>query len=297
MTDDKELQHKVEAILFAIGKSTELESIANLSKEPDLKKVKSALDEMRQDYDERGSPLMVVEDGSRWKLTVREKHLSIVKNIVADTELTKTVIETLAVIAWKNPLKQSEVIRIRTNKAYDHIKELEELGFITRQKYHRTKLIKLTEKFFQYFELEGDHSIKDVLRAKKPVSGQATLDPEPAAPVQIETYDEEDPERDKALHDEETQHMGKLEVFDEPEGEQAEPASSGPQETPTIPDDIPTTEDLPPDTTTHSEEHPPAEGEAGPEQPEEPAEDVFDEELEKSVVEKHKEEDKEEPQK
>jgi DNA-binding PadR family transcriptional regulator len=73
--------------------------------------------------------------------------------IVTETELSKTIMETLAVIAFKYPIKQSDLIKIRTNKAYDHLKELEGLGYISRQKHGRTNLIKLTDKFFEYFDL------------------------------------------------------------------------------------------------------------------------------------------------
>ena len=48
------------------------------------------------------------------------------------------------------------MIHIRTNKAYDHLKELEQLGFISRKKHGRTNLIKLSEKFFKYFDLPED---------------------------------------------------------------------------------------------------------------------------------------------
>ena len=88
-----------------------------------------------------------------WKLTTREEYGNLVRKIVSETELTKSQMETLAVIAFKYPIKQSDLIKIRTNKAYDHLMELEKAGFITRQRYGRSKLIKLTDKFFEYFDL------------------------------------------------------------------------------------------------------------------------------------------------
>ena len=91
-----------------------------------------------------------------WKLTTKDDHHNVVRKIVSETELTKSQLETLAVIAFKYPIKQSDLIRIRTNKAYDHLSELEKTGFITRQKYGRSKLIRLTDKFFEYFDLPQD---------------------------------------------------------------------------------------------------------------------------------------------
>ncbi len=145
-------KHNVEAILFSTGRKMTIEEIAKLCrifKEDALK----ALRELQSDYNARSSSLMVVDEGDLWKLTIRERHLPVVKKIIAETELPKSIIETLAVIAWKAPVLQSDIIKIRTNKAYEHLKELESAGYITRQKNGRTNLVKLSQKFFQYFDL------------------------------------------------------------------------------------------------------------------------------------------------
>ena len=106
---------------------------------------------------------MLVNEGDSWKITIREQFLPLVRNIVTETELSKTIMETLAVVALKYPIKQSELIKIRTNKAYDHLKELEQMGYITRQKHGRTNLIKLTQKFFEYFDLPQE-KLKEVFK-------------------------------------------------------------------------------------------------------------------------------------
>ena len=98
MTD--ELKQKVEALLFAAGRKISLEDIAKLCKTRDMEAIKKSLHELKIDFDERQSSLMIVEEGGAWKLVVREKFLSTVKQLVPETEMPKTVMETLAVIAW-----------------------------------------------------------------------------------------------------------------------------------------------------------------------------------------------------
>jgi hypothetical protein len=66
----------------------------------------------------------------------------------------------LAIIAWKSPVVQSEIVRIRSTKAYDHIEELLTKGFIMREKSGRSYLIKLTPKFFEYFDISRTTSPK-----------------------------------------------------------------------------------------------------------------------------------------
>ena len=161
MADPKKasVKSKVEAVLFSVGHKITLDEISKLcrSRKED---VLLALQELQKEYDEKQSSLALVEEGDSWKFTVRDHLVSVVRKIVTETELSKSVLETLAVIAFKYPILQSDLIKIRTNKAYDHLLELEKSGYISRQKHSRTNLIKLTEKFFKYFDLTED-KLKD----------------------------------------------------------------------------------------------------------------------------------------
>ena len=85
---------------------------------------------------------------------------------MSDAELDKPTQETLAIVAYKQPMFQSEVIKIRGNTAYDHIKVLKEQEFITSEKSGRTRILRLTPKFFDYFNvIEGN--LKNILQAKE----------------------------------------------------------------------------------------------------------------------------------
>ena len=150
-----EIKKRVEALLFSSGKRMNVEEIARICNSK-AEEVKKALAELKKEYDEKDTSLVLIQDDDFWKLTVHEQYFPIVQKVVTETELSKTILETLAVIAFKYPILQSDLIKIRTNKAYDHLLGLEESGYITRQKHGRTKLIKLTERFFEYFDLPQD---------------------------------------------------------------------------------------------------------------------------------------------
>ena len=66
----------------------------------------------------------------------------LVKN-AAPSELTKAVQATLGVIAYLNPAFQSDVVKVRGNKSYDHIKELKEKEFVKTKQSGRTQKISL----------------------------------------------------------------------------------------------------------------------------------------------------------
>ncbi len=161
-----EIKNKVEAILFSTGKKVSLDYAAKLCK-ASKEEALAALQELKKDYDAKDSSLVVVDEGEFWKFMVRENYSPIVRKIVPQTELTKTMIATLAVVAWKAPVLQSEIIRIRTNKAYDHVSELEKAGFISREKHGRTQLIKLTQRFYDYFDVHNEQEVKNKFKKFK----------------------------------------------------------------------------------------------------------------------------------
>jgi segregation and condensation protein B len=156
------VKSKVEAILFSTGHRIGLDEISKLSRSM-KDDVLNALKELQKEYDEKQSSLMLVDEGEFWKFTVRDHFIPMVRKIVTETELTKSVLETLSIIAFKYPILQSDLIKLRTNKAYDHLVELEKSGYISRQKHGRTNLIKLTDKFFKYFDLT-EEKLKEQFR-------------------------------------------------------------------------------------------------------------------------------------
>jgi segregation and condensation protein B len=164
-----DLKKKVESILFAAGRAIllkELQSLLHIN-EPGL--IKETIRELKEDYESKDSPLMILSEDEGWKLTVREGFLPLVRKINPHTELSKTIIETLAVIAWKQPALQSDVVKIRTNKAYDHIAELNRLGFIIKERHGRSFLVRVTQKFLDYFDLPDDKSIKEAFKDFKDI--------------------------------------------------------------------------------------------------------------------------------
>jgi len=153
-SSDREVHKRIEATLFASGEKLTVEDLQKLTRIKDAELILCALKDLETEYSLKDSSLHLVSDGNNWKFHVRPKYLSIARRLGVKTELTKTVIETLAIVAWRAPVKQSDIIAIRTNKAYDHLDELEQQGFISRSRFGRTRLIKLGKRFFDYFELD-----------------------------------------------------------------------------------------------------------------------------------------------
>jgi len=201
-------KNKIEALLFASAKRMSIDDISNVTGIRDHDKIKAALDELKFDIEERGASMILHEENGFWKLTVKEHYMPMLRKVLVQAELDKPLMETLAVIAWKFPVLQADVIKIRHNKAYEHLKQLDELGFISRNRFGRTNKISLTQKFFEYFDLPTKEQAKEVFRAMVPekvqekvLKSEAEID---EAEEKIETMKakQEEMKKDKKERDE-----------------------------------------------------------------------------------------------
>jgi chromosome segregation and condensation protein ScpB len=86
----EKLKNKIEAILFSAGKKVNIEEIAKLAN-TSTSMAQQALLELKKDYNERPSSLLVVDEGNAWKIIVKDEYTPIFKKIVTETELSKTV--------------------------------------------------------------------------------------------------------------------------------------------------------------------------------------------------------------
>lgn len=148
------LTTQIEAILYLKGQPislTEISQCAQCSHE----QAQEALIELMADYGHRNSALEVVETPAGYSLQLRSSCQGLLENLVP-SELSTGTLRTLAAIALKNPMLQSDLINFRGSGAYQQVNELVELGFIRkrRQTEGRSYWLEVTNKFHQYFEID-----------------------------------------------------------------------------------------------------------------------------------------------
>ena len=94
------------------------------------------------------------ETGEMWKMDVRQEYHKVSSKLATgNSEFSKAEQETLAIIAFKQPIKQSVIIKIRGNKAYDHVKKFVELGLLKKKKAGHTNELFLSDEFYEYFSV------------------------------------------------------------------------------------------------------------------------------------------------
>ena len=157
---EKEDLQKLEAIFFVSGRFLTMVDLISFS---DLNPIilRDLIEQLKEKYDKNDSALMIVEKGDMWKMDVRPEHSDIINRLATgSSEFSNAEQETLAIIAYKQPIKQSVIIKIRGNKAYDHVKKFADLGFLKKKRIGHTHELSLSEEFFDYFNVSGKNPLK-----------------------------------------------------------------------------------------------------------------------------------------
>ena len=148
------LATKIEAILYLKGQPLSLGELAESTK-CDRQEVEEALIELMDDYAHRDSALEIAENPTGYSLQLRATFQELIQDFIP-AELGTGSLRTLAAIALKSPILQTDLINLRGSSAYQQVQELVELGFVRkrRQTDGRSSWLEITDKFHQYFEID-----------------------------------------------------------------------------------------------------------------------------------------------
>ncbi|MBE9028350.1 SMC-Scp complex subunit ScpB [filamentous cyanobacterium LEGE 11480] len=143
----------IEAILYLKAQALTLAEIAELAC-CDRDDAEEGLLELMADYAHRETALEVIETPNGYSLQLREDFQNLVQNLIP-ADIGKGALRTLAVIALKGPMIQTDLINLRGSTAYDHVRDLVEKGFVRKRRRSdgRSFWLQVTDKFHQYFQL------------------------------------------------------------------------------------------------------------------------------------------------
>lgn len=155
-----EYKAALEAVLFAAGEPLAVPEIADIMV-IDKPLVWELLSELEKDYREAGRGLMIREIAGGYQLVTKSDYFEIVNNLnkVKEVKLSNASMETLAIIAFKQPVTRAEMEAIRGVKVDGVVNTLLELDLI--QEAGRKKalgnpiLYATTDKFLTTFGLKS----------------------------------------------------------------------------------------------------------------------------------------------
>ncbi len=123
----------LEAALFSSARPVPKEELAALDPESSPAAVQSALDELRETYDNEGHGVELVELGEGWQILTRPEYTEAIERAqlaVRPHRLSAAALETLAIIAYRQPIGRAEIEEIRGVNVGGVLKSLHERGLI-----------------------------------------------------------------------------------------------------------------------------------------------------------------------
>ncbi len=140
----------VEAALFVSDKPLSLErlcAIVGIEQE----EVKQILEQIQIECEQGDRGFELLETPEGFEFRVKSDYRERVARLAPFADLSDGMMRALAIVALKQPVKQSMIVKYQGNKAYGYIEQLEVKGLVKTEKAGRTKLVTTTPDFEKYF--------------------------------------------------------------------------------------------------------------------------------------------------
>ncbi|MBN2042335.1 MAG: SMC-Scp complex subunit ScpB [Candidatus Aenigmarchaeota archaeon] len=192
----------IEAALFMSSRPLDIKELSRITGISSLGHLEEKLEDLAREYEKRGIEILKTPEG--WWMQVQQDLLRKVSHLSKYSDLDDGHKRTLALVAYKEPIMQSEIIKTQGNKAYSYVKKLHKKGLIKAEKKGRTKVITLTSEFERYF---GDQKEKIKQRlsntAERVISESETLKKDPQKRigeiVQEKPLREDEPDTEESI--------------------------------------------------------------------------------------------------
>ncbi len=148
----------IESALFMANEPLSLKELAQIT--GDEREAKAAMEEIKKELSKEERGIILIESKEGYQLRVKPEYVPAVRHLTPYQDLNKGLLRVLALVAYKQPITQSEIVKVIGNRAYEYVKNLEGRGLIRAVKQSRTKALIATKEFASYFGLEKPEDAK-----------------------------------------------------------------------------------------------------------------------------------------
>lgn len=156
----EEKKSRLEAALFLAEEPVDTDEISDILNLGSIGFVEELIEEYQEDLEESHRGLEMIQTENGYELKVKKDHLEHVSHLAPHQDLNEGQLRTLSLIAYNTPLEQADLVEIRGNRAYQHVKELVNRGFVSKEKDGRTAILDVTDFFLDYFDIESIDEFK-----------------------------------------------------------------------------------------------------------------------------------------
>lgn len=166
---NSELKGAVETIIFISERSIKAEEIQNVLEGLDIETIKSIVKELQNEYQQRSSGIKIVEVADGYQMVTSPNYANFIKKfykIKHSEKLTMPSLETLSIIAYKQPVTKMEIELIRGVNVDGVLKNLLEKGLIRivgrKEVVGRPFVYGTTRNFLEYFGLNSLNELPEI---------------------------------------------------------------------------------------------------------------------------------------
>ena len=160
----------IEAVLFS---SSQPVRVSEMEVQTQLggSVIRRAIKKLQEEYEGRGSAIELAKIGQGYSFIVKEQYRPFGRQF-SPKEVPDDVLRTAAMIAYHQPILQSDLARSLGSRVYDDVRELHQLGLVTTKRKGQTLQLTITKRFCEYFGIDGTskNAVKKWMeeRAKEP---------------------------------------------------------------------------------------------------------------------------------
>ncbi len=190
--EDHELKSAIEALLFISGSPLSADRLKALFEETPQEQIEAQLAQLRQDYEERGAGIMLTEVAGGYQLATRPENAGWIRKfrtVKTSTRLSRPALETLAIVAYKQPITRTEVEAIRGVNIGGIIRNLMERRLVKivgkKDVPGKPMLYGTTQEFLQYFGLKDLSSLPTLKEFQELEAGEEVMEEAPVGEGEI----------------------------------------------------------------------------------------------------------------
>lgn len=164
----KTMVARIEAALYASGRPLDAEQLARVAGTASQRRAVAMARDIAKAVSGSMQAVEVVEyPGPRFAMQLKSQYTQVARRFATRPLLSRAALKTLSFIAYFQPISASELVLRRSSTVYQHLKELEEVGFVAGQRQGRSKSYTTTGRFAEYFGLSTDiQSMKKQLEGR-----------------------------------------------------------------------------------------------------------------------------------
>jgi segregation and condensation protein B len=185
--DDQQLKSAIEAILFVAGNPLSVDRLKGLFEDVEQERIEAQLASLGREYDGRGAGIMLAEVAGGYQLATRPEHVLWIrkfKSVKVSSKLSRPALETLAIVAYKQPITRTEVEAIRGVNIGGIVRNLMERRLVKivgkKDVPGKPMMYGTTPEFLQYFGMKDLSSLPTLKEFQELETAEEVMEELPA---------------------------------------------------------------------------------------------------------------------